>query len=145
VTGQQEGGKLSSSTKEKESREEEEEDGDEEDDDRPSTSSLEDKETIRRVGKVMEMILKINLMGVPLQVEEILLNIDRIEQQKRRCFTCREMGHFRDNCPNKAKHKKRRKGKVLTTVRTWNDSSSEDEPSRRHNHRSSSRSSRSSH
>jgi hypothetical protein len=48
------------------------------------------------------MINEINLMGVPLQVEDILFNIDRKEQIKRGCLTCWEKDHFRDNCPNKA-------------------------------------------
>jgi hypothetical protein len=90
----------------------------------------------------MRMIRKINLMGVPLQVEDLLFNIDRKKQRKRGCFACGEKGHFRDNCPNMAKPKKERsKGKALTSVRTWDDSSSEDEPPRTRNHRSSSRSS----
>jgi hypothetical protein len=94
----------------------------------------------------MGMIRKINLMGVPLQVEDILFNIDRKKQRKRGCFACGEKSHFRDNCPTMAKPKKERsKGMALTSVRTWDDSSSEDEPPRTHNHRSSSRSSRSSH
>jgi hypothetical protein len=42
-------------------------------------------------------------------------------------------------------HKRWSKGKTLTSVKTWDDSSSEDEPPRTHSHRSSSRSSRSSH
>jgi hypothetical protein len=41
--------------------------------------------------------------------------------------------------------KGRSKGKALTSVRTWDDSSSEDEPPRTRGHRSSSHSSRSSH
>jgi hypothetical protein len=41
--------------------------------------------------------------------------------------------------------KERSKGKALTSVRTWDDSSSEDEPPRTRSHPSSSRSSRSSH
>jgi hypothetical protein len=41
--------------------------------------------------------------------------------------------------------KERSKGKALTSVRTWDDSSSEDEPPRTRNHRSSSRLSRSLH
>jgi hypothetical protein len=94
----------------------------------------------------MRMIRKINLMGVPLQVEDILFNIDRKKQRKRECFTCGEKGHFRDNCPTMAEPKKgRSKGKALTSVKTWDDSSSEDEPPRMRSHRSSSRSSRSSH
>jgi hypothetical protein len=94
----------------------------------------------------MGMIRKINLMGVPLQVEDLLFNIDKKKPRKRECFACGEKGHFRANCPNMAKPKKERsKGKALTSVRTWDDSSSEDGPPRTRSHRSSSRSSRSSH
>jgi hypothetical protein len=91
------------------------------------------------------MIHKINLMGVPLQVEDLLFNIDRKKQIKRGCFACGEKGHFRDTCPTMAEPKKgRSKGKALTSVKTWDDSSSKDEPPRTRSHRSSSRSSRSS-
>jgi hypothetical protein len=58
--------KVESSREEEESEEEEEEDGDAEEDDQPSTSSSEYDDTIRQVEKVMRMIHKINLMGVPL-------------------------------------------------------------------------------
>jgi hypothetical protein len=57
--------------------EEEEEDYDEDEYDQASTSSSEEEETAWRVRKVMQMIHKINLMGVPLQVEDLLFNIDR--------------------------------------------------------------------
>jgi hypothetical protein len=138
-------GKKKASTPSSSSEEEEEEESDDEEDNQPSTSSSEDEETIRRVGKVMGMIHKINLMGVPLQVEDLLFNIDSKKQRKRGCFACREKGHFRDNCPTIVEPKKERsKGKALTSVKTWDDSSSEDEPPRMHNHRSSSCSSRSS-
>jgi hypothetical protein len=93
----------------------------------------------------MGMICKINLMGVPLQVEDLLFNIDRKKQRKRGCLACREKGHFRDNCPTMAEPKKERsKGKELTSLKTWDDSSSEDEHPRKRSHRSSSCSSRSS-
>jgi hypothetical protein len=93
----------------------------------------------------MGMIRKINLMGVPLQVDDLLFNIDRKKQRKRGCFACGEKGHFRDSCPNMVEPTKgRSKGKALTSVKTWDDSSSEDEPRRTRNYRSSSRSSRSS-
>jgi hypothetical protein len=78
-----------------------------------------------------------------LQVEDLIFNIDRKKKRKRRCFACEEKDHFRDNCPNMAKPTKgRSKGKVLTSVKTWDDSSSKDEPSRTCSHRCSSRSSR---
>jgi hypothetical protein len=48
------------------SEEEEEKESDDDEDDQPTTSSSEDEETIRRVRKVMGIIQKINLMGVPL-------------------------------------------------------------------------------
>jgi hypothetical protein len=90
----------------------------------------------------MGMIRKINLMGVPLQVEDLLFNIDRKKQRNIGCFACGERGNFRDNCPTMAKPKKgRSKAKALTSVKTWDDSSSEDEPPRMRSHRSSSRSS----
>jgi hypothetical protein len=135
-------GKKKASTPSSSSEEEEEEESDDEEDNQPSTSSSKDEETIRRVRKVMRMIRKINLMGVPLQVEDLLFNIDRKKQRKRQCLACVEKGHFRDNCPTMAEPKKgRSKGKALTSVKTWDDSSSEDEPPRTHSHRSSSRSS----
>jgi hypothetical protein len=94
----------------------------------------------------MRMIHKINLMGVPIQVKNLLFNIDRKNQRKTGCFTCREKGHFQDNCPKSTEPKKRRsKGKALTSVKTWDDSSSEDDPPRTRSHRSSSHSSQSSH
>ena len=86
------------------------------------------------------MIRKINLMGVPLYVEDLLFNIDRKKQRKRGCFACGEKGHFRDNCLNMAEPTKgRSKGKALTSVKTWDDSSSKDESPRMCSHRSSSR------
>jgi hypothetical protein len=139
-------GKKKAPTPSSSSEEEDKEESDDDEDNQPSTSSSEDEETIRRVEKVMGMICKINLMGVSLQVENLLFNIDRKKQRKRGCFACGEKGHFRDNYPNMAELTKgRSKGKALTSVKTWDDSSSEDEPPRTRSHRSSSHSSRSSH
>jgi hypothetical protein len=139
-------GKKKAPTPSSSSEEEEEEESNDDEDNQPSTSSFEDKETSQRVRKVMGMIHKINLMGVPLKVEDLLFNIDSKKQRKRECFACGEKGHFRDSCPTMVGPKEgRSKGKALTSVKTWDDSSSEDEPPRTRSHRSSSRSSRSSH
>jgi hypothetical protein len=92
-------GKKKAPTPSSSSEEEEEEESDDYEDNQPSTSSSEDEETIRRVEKVMGMIFNINLMGVPLQAEDLLFNIDRKTQRKRGCFACGEKGHFRDNRP----------------------------------------------
>jgi hypothetical protein len=135
-------GKKKAPTPSSSSEEEEEEESDDDEDNQPSTSSSEDEETIRHVRKVIGMIRKINLMGVPLQVEDLLFNIDRKKQRKRGCFAYGEKGHFRHSCPNMVEPTKgRSKDKALTSVKTWDDSSSEDEPSRMRSHRSSSRSS----
>jgi hypothetical protein len=65
------------------------------------------------------------------------------KQRNRGCFACGKKGHFRDNCPNMDEPKKRRsKGKTLTSVKTWDDSSSEDDAIRIRSHHSSLRSSR---
>jgi hypothetical protein len=56
----------------------------------------------------MGMIRKINLMGVPLQIEDLLFNINKKKQIKRGRFTCGEKGHFRDNCPTMVEPKKGR-------------------------------------
>jgi hypothetical protein len=138
-------GKKKAPTPSSSSEEEEEEESDDDEDNQPSTSSSEDEEIIRHVGKVLGMIRKINITGVPLQVEDLLFNIDRKKQRKRGCFACGEKGHFRDSCPTMTEPKKERsKGKALTSVKTWDDSLSVDEPQRTHSHRLSLHSSRSS-
>jgi hypothetical protein len=58
--------KMEAPTPSSSSEEVEEEESDDEEDNQLSTLSSEDEETIQRVGKVMGMIQKINLMGVPL-------------------------------------------------------------------------------
>jgi hypothetical protein len=127
----------SNSTSEEEEYEEEEEDHDDDEDDQPSKSSSEDEETVWRVRKVMRMIHKINLMGVPLHIEDLLFNIVRKRQRKKdashvgRRATSEIIAHTWLN------PRKRSKCKALTSVKTWDDSSSEDEHPRSRGHRSS--------
>jgi ribosomal 50S subunit-associated protein YjgA (DUF615 family) len=68
------------------SGEEDKEEDDDDDDDQASTSFSKDKEMVQRVGKLMRMICKINLMGVPLQVEDLLFNIHR--KTKKEMMVC---------------------------------------------------------
>ena len=49
----------------------------------------------------MEMIHKMNLLGVPILVEDIIINIERREQRKKWCCGCSKKGHFVEDCPNK--------------------------------------------
>jgi hypothetical protein len=139
------GKKKAPSSSSSSEEEDEREDGDDEEDDQASTSSSEDEETVWHVGKVMWLVHKINRMGVHLQVEDLLFNIDKKKQRKRSCFACGEKDHFRDNCLNSVKPKKRSKGKSLTSIKTWDHSSSEDDPPRTRSHRCSSCCSWSSH
>jgi hypothetical protein len=75
-------GKKKAPTPSSSSEEEEEEESDDDEDNQPTTSSFEDEDTIRLVGKVIGMIRKINLMGVPQHVENPLFNIDRKSQKR---------------------------------------------------------------
>jgi hypothetical protein len=65
------------------SEEEEEEESDDEEYNQPSISSSEDEETIRRIRKVMGMIRKINLVGVLLQVEDLLFTLTGKSKKER--------------------------------------------------------------
>jgi hypothetical protein len=68
----------------------------------------------------MGIIHKNNLMGVPLQVEDLVFNIDRKKQRKRGCFTCGEKGHFSRIIAQLGPNLRRwrSKGKELTTIKT---------------------------
>jgi hypothetical protein len=59
------------------SEEEEEEEDNDEENDQASTSSSENEETVRRIGNVMMMICKINLMGVPYRLRIFSLTLTR--------------------------------------------------------------------
>ena len=76
------------------SSEDEEEDGDEGDeessDDDQSSSSTPDlnEESIKLINKVDNMIQRLNVKGVPIQILDLIFTNQRNEQRKRGCYGC---------------------------------------------------------
>ena len=102
-----EGSATSSSSSSSWSEEENEDDDDdndddESDDDQASTSSSDvDEETIKLIDKVVKNIHKLNVKGVPIQIEDCLFTNQRREQRKKECYGSGKIGHFVEDCPNK--------------------------------------------
>ena len=123
----------SSSSSSSEDEEEDEDDDDDElsDDDKSSSSTSNlDEESIKLINMVEKMIRILNVMGVPIQIQDCIFTNQRNEQKKRGCYGCGELGHFMEVCPNKPTHKTKKKAckdKALTSIRSWDDSSSEKE------------------
>jgi hypothetical protein len=69
---------------------------------------------------------------VPIQIQDYIFTNQRREQRKKGCYGCSEKGHFVEVCPSKPTPKTKKKARkakhqALTTIKTWDDSSSEDE------------------
>jgi hypothetical protein len=94
---------------------------------------------------VVKNIHKLNIKGVPISIKDILFTNQRRRQRKKGCSSCGKKGHFVEDCPNKPTPKTKKKAckaKALTTIKTWDDSSSEDEAQhKRHDRKHSSSSS----
>ena len=132
------GKQIETSSSSSSSSEDEEEDEDDDDDDEDSseddkssssTSSL-DEESIKLINKVENMIQRLNVKGVPIQIQDLIFINQRNEQRKRGCYGCGEIGHFGKVCPNKPTPKTKKKAykkQALTSIRTWDDSLSEEE------------------
>ena len=78
------------------------------------------------------MIQRINVKGVPIQIEDFIFTNQRNKQRKKGCYEYGKLGHFVEVCPNmptpKTKRKARKaKHQALTTIKMRDDSSSEDE------------------
>jgi len=76
------------------------------------------------------LICKLNVKGVPIQIEGCIFTNQRREQRKKGCYGCGKRGLFVEDCAtNKPtpKDKKKVKRQALTSIKSWDDSSSEDE------------------
>ena len=148
MKGKQVETRSSSSSSSEDEEEDDDDDDDDEglsDDDQSSsfTSDL-DEESIKLVNKVEKMIQRLNVRGLPIQIQDLIFTNQRNEQKKRGCYGYSELGHFVEVYPNKPTPKTKNKAcknQALTSLRLWNNSSSEEEnhqKRRGHKHSSSS-------
>ena len=71
-----------------------------------------DEELIKLINKVEKMIQKLNVKGVPVQIQDFIFTNQRREQRKKVCYGCGELGHFVEVCPNKPTPKTKKKACV---------------------------------
>ena len=129
------GKQVETSSSSSSSSEDEEEDDDDDDDDEDSSdddqsSSDLDEESIKLIKKVEKMIVRLNVKGMPIQIQDLVFTNQRNEQRKRGCYGCGELGHFVEVYPNKLTLKTKKKAckdKTPISIRSWDDSSSEEE------------------
>ena len=125
---------TSSSSWSEDEEEDEDDDHDEDssDDDQSSSSTSDlDEESIKLINKVEKMIQRLNVKGVPIQIQDLIFTNQKNEQRKKEYYGCGELGHFVKVCPNKSTPKTKKKAcknQALTSIRSWDDSSSEEEP-----------------
>ena len=86
----------------------EEEESSDDDESSSSTSDL-DEESIKLINKVEKMIQRLNVKGVPIQIQDFIFTNQKNEQRKRGCYGCGEVGHFVEVCPNKPTPKTKKK------------------------------------
>ena len=119
-----------SSSEDEEDEDDDDDDEDSSDDDQSSSSTSDlDEESIKLIKKVEKMIVRLNVKGAPIQIQDLVFTNQRNEQRKRGCYGCDELGHFMEVCPNKPTPKIKKKvckDKALTSIWSWDDSSSEE-------------------
>ena len=77
----------SSSSSEEEEEDEDDDDEDSSDDDQSSSSTSNfDEKSIKLINKVEKMIQRLNVKGVPIQIQDIIFTNQRNEQRKRGCI-----------------------------------------------------------
>jgi hypothetical protein len=100
----------SSSSSEDEEEDEDDDDDESSDDDQSSSSTSDiDEESLKLIKKVEKMIQKLNVKGVPIQIQDCIFTNQRREQRKKGCYGCGELGHFVEVCPNKPTPKTKKK------------------------------------
>ena len=116
---------TSSSSSSSSEDEEEDDDDDSSDDDQSSSSTSDlDEESIKLINKVEKMIQRLNVKGVPIQIQDLIFTNQRNGQRKKGCYGCDELGHFVEVCPNKPTPKTKKKAcknEALTSIRSWDD------------------------
>jgi hypothetical protein len=83
----------SSSSSSEDEEEDEDDDDDESSDDNQSSSSTSDvdEESIKLINKVEKMIQKLDVKGVPIQIQEFIFTNQRNKQRKKGCYGCGEL------------------------------------------------------
>ena len=102
------GKQVETSSSSSSSSEDEEEDSCDDDQSSSSTFDL-DEESIKLINKVEKMIQRLNVKGVPIQIQDFIFTNQRNEQRKKGCYGCGELGHFVEDYPNKLTPKTKKK------------------------------------
>ena len=85
----------SSSSSSEDEEEDEDDDEDSSDDDQSSSSTFDlNEESIKLINKVEKMIQRLNVKGVPIQIQDFIFTNQRNEQRKRGCYGCGELGRL---------------------------------------------------
>ena len=120
----------SSSSSEDEEEDEDDDDDDSSDDDQSSSSTSDlDEELIKLINRWRRWS-KGSMSRVCPSKFKISSSPIKEMSKERGCYGCGELGHFVEVCPNKPTPKTKKKAckdKALTSIRSWDDSSSEEE------------------
>ena len=83
----------SSSEDEEEDEDDDDDDEDSSEDDQSSSSTFDlAEESIKLINKVEKMIQRLNVKGVPIQIQDFIFTNQRNEQRKKGCYGCGKLG-----------------------------------------------------
>ena len=87
------GKQVETSSSSSSSSEDEDDDDESSDDDQSSSSTSDlDEESIKLINKVEKMIQRLNVKGVPIQIQDLIFTNQRNEQRKKGSYGCSELG-----------------------------------------------------